>query len=68
MMSPRKTETEESVKTIVFVLLKHDEPLETLHLVISLTASNQSVCNGSLGCSSGTVRNQLAKLQYKTLA
>lgn len=34
MMPPRKTETEEQMKTIVFVLLKCDEPLETLNLVI----------------------------------
>lgn len=42
--------------------------LETLHLVISLTTSNQSVCNGSLGRSSGAAWAQLAKLQYKALA
>lgn len=50
--------------TIVFVLLKHDEPVKTLHLVISLTASNQSVCTGRLGCCSA-VFNQLSKLQFQ---
>lgn len=50
------------MKTIVFVLLKHDEPLKTLNLVISLTASNQSVCSGRLG-SGGTAWNQSAKLE-----
>ena len=63
MMPPRKTETEEQVKTIVFVLLQRDEPVETLHLVISLTASNQSVGNGSPGHRGGTAWNQLAKVQ-----
>lgn len=32
-----------------FCSLIHDEPMETLNLVISLTASSQSVCSGILG-------------------
>lgn len=60
MTPPRKTEIEEQVKTIVFVLLKHDEPLETLNLVISLTASNQSVGSRDLGCSCAAELNPLA--------
>lgn len=47
MMLPRKTETEEEVKTTVFVLSNHDEPLETLNLVIALTVPNQGSYNGN---------------------
>lgn len=40
------------------------------HLILlsHLLLSNQSVFNGSLGCSSGTAWNQLAKLKYKASA